>query len=206
MCPFQMAPCPFENLGRTLACKCCCCAIDQSGCLMMVQPSSCGRQLNYMVVKYITMSLASHWFIVSQVIVSSRISNYASIYVIIRFNIVFVAFSDELVDSDICPTTHLWWYFILPHYIIHVLTNCWTSVQTWLDKNRNILFVLFKPFIKNFITRSSSWTFKGKHSHISGKYTERVLTGIFKAFLIDFLHDILYLSIHLLDKSHNCDP
>ena len=78
-------------------------------------------------------------------------------------------------------------------------------IQAWLDKNRNVLFVLFKPFIKNFITRSSSWTCKGKHSHISGKYTEWVLTGIFKAFLIDFLHDILNLSIHLLDKSHNCD-
>ena len=57
-----------------------------------------------MVVKYITMSLASHCFIVSQVIVSSSIlidptlSNYASI---IRFNIIFVAFSDELVNSDI---------------------------------------------------------------------------------------------------------
>ena len=58
-----------------------------------------------MVIKYITMSLASHWFIVSQVIVSS--CNDASIYVIIHFNIIFVAFSDELVNSDICPMTQL---------------------------------------------------------------------------------------------------
>ena len=35
----------------------------------------CGLQFNYMVVKYMTMSLASHWFIVLQVIVLSRIIN-----------------------------------------------------------------------------------------------------------------------------------
>ena len=46
---------------------------------------------------------------------SSRIliHNDANIYVIIRLNIVFVAFSNELVNSDICPTTDLWSYIII---------------------------------------------------------------------------------------------
>ena len=79
----------------------------------------CGRQFNYMVVKYMTMSLASHWFIVSQVIVSSRILIHSAI----MLALMFVPFSYEPVNSDICPTTHLWWYVILPRYIIHVLAN-----------------------------------------------------------------------------------
>ena len=50
------------------------------------------------------MSLASHCFIVPHVIVLSRInalSNYAGMYGIIRCNSIFVAFGDELVNSDI---------------------------------------------------------------------------------------------------------
>ena len=54
----------------------------------------------------------------------NTLSNNASIDVIIRFYIIVVPFSNELVNSDIlCSTTHLWWYVILPHYIINVLAN-----------------------------------------------------------------------------------
>ena len=83
-------------------------------CVKKVQ-TCCDRQFNYMVVKYIRMSLASHRFIVSQLMVSSRIliQNNASIYVIVRLNIIFVAFSNELINSDICPTTNLWSFVII---------------------------------------------------------------------------------------------
>ena len=55
-----------------------------------------------MVVKHITMSLASHWFIVTGhgvVTYLNTLSNYARMYVIIRFNIICVAFSNEAVIS-----------------------------------------------------------------------------------------------------------
>ena len=48
-------------------------------------------------------------------------------YRIIRFNSICVAFSDELVNGDICHTTHISWYFILSHYIIHILTNSYNN-------------------------------------------------------------------------------
>ena len=88
----------------------------------------CGRQFNYMVVKYMTMSLASHCMVHSMtghsvVTCYNTLSNNASIDVIIRFYIIIVPFSNELVNSDICSTTHLWWYVILQHYIINVLAN-----------------------------------------------------------------------------------
>ena len=67
--------------------------------------SCSGQQFNYMVVKYITMSLASHCCIVPHVSVVSlylnAFSNYTSMYGIIRFNGIFVAFGDELANSDI---------------------------------------------------------------------------------------------------------
>ena len=43
-----------------------------------------------MVVKYITMSLASHWFILSQVIVSSRIIMYSAIMLAMISSSVFI--------------------------------------------------------------------------------------------------------------------
>ena len=81
-------------------------------CVQKVQ-SCCDRQFNYMVVKYIPTSLASHRFIVSHcLIVSLRILIYC-IYVIIRLNIIFVGFSNELVNSDIRPMKNLWSYVII---------------------------------------------------------------------------------------------
>ena len=53
----------------------------------------------------------------------NTLSNNAVIDVNIRFYIIVVPFSNKLVNSDICPTTHLWWNVILPHYIIQVLAN-----------------------------------------------------------------------------------
>ena len=41
----------------------------------------------------------------------NTLSNNASIDVIIRFYIIIVPFINELVNSDICSTTHLWWSY-----------------------------------------------------------------------------------------------
>ena len=60
----------------------------------------------------------------------NKLSKKVSIDVIIRFYIMFVHFSNELVNSDKCPTTHIWWNVILPQYISHVLALSSTSVHT----------------------------------------------------------------------------
>ena len=54
----------------------------------------------------------------------SRIIIHSAIMLALMSSSVFILlFSNELVNSDICSTTHLWWYVILPHYIINVLAN-----------------------------------------------------------------------------------
>ena len=74
----------------------------------MVRPISQlhGRQIPDYVVR-------SHWFIVqcitghSIVMYHNTLSNNASIDIIIRFYIIVVPFSNELINSDICSTTSL---------------------------------------------------------------------------------------------------
>ena len=67
--------------------------------------SCSGQQFNYMVVKYITMSLASHCCIVPHVIVLSLILMHSAIILACMASSVlmvfFVAFGDELANSDI---------------------------------------------------------------------------------------------------------
>ena len=78
------------------------------------------RQIHdYVVSITLVHSITGH----SVVTYHNTLSNNASIDVIIRFYIIIVPFSNELVNSDICSTTHFWWYVILPHYIINVLAN-----------------------------------------------------------------------------------
>ena len=73
-------------------------------------------------------------------------------------------------------------------------------------KKHKVLLLLFSPFIKKLYEACSSCTIKGMHWHNIGKYTQCVRSGIFKAFLIDFLQDLCNCSICLLDRSHSCDP
>ena len=61
--------------------------------------TSCGLQFNYMVVKYMTMSLASHWFIVLQVIVLSRIIIHSAIMLSLISSSVFILLLYHLVMS-----------------------------------------------------------------------------------------------------------
>ena len=78
------------------------------------------RQMHdYAVSITLVHSMTGH----SVVTYHNTLTNNASIDVIIRFYIIIVPFSNELVNSDICSTTHLWWCFILPHYISNVLAN-----------------------------------------------------------------------------------
>ena len=78
-----------------------------------------GQIHDYVVSITLVHSVTGH----SVVTYHNTLSYNASIDVIIRFYIIIVPFSNELVNSDICSTTHLWWYVILPHYIINVLAN-----------------------------------------------------------------------------------
>ncbi len=79
-----------------------------------------GRQIHdYVVSITLVHTVTGH----SVVTYHNSLSNNASIDVIIRFYIIVVPFSNEPVNSDICPMTHLWWNVIIPHYKIHVLTN-----------------------------------------------------------------------------------
>ena len=70
----------------------------------------------HMVVKYITLSLASQCFIVPHVIVLSLILILSAIilacllYGIIRFNSIVVAFGDEFVNSDIYGDAKVLYY------------------------------------------------------------------------------------------------
>ena len=64
----------------------------------------CGLQFNYMVVKYITMSLASHWFIVLQVIVLSRIIIHSAIMLALMSSSVFILLLYHLVMSLLTAT------------------------------------------------------------------------------------------------------
>ncbi len=79
-----------------------------------------GRQVHdYVVSTTLVHSVTGH----SVVVYLNTLNNNASIDVIIRFYIIGVPFSNELVNSDICPTTHGWWNAMRPHYKIHVLAN-----------------------------------------------------------------------------------
>ena len=76
----------------------------------------------YMVVKCNVVSIILVHSVTGHSVVAylNTLSNDGSIYVIIRFNIICLAFSDELVNSDIMSHDPS---FILPQYIIHVLAN-----------------------------------------------------------------------------------
>ena len=67
--------------------------------------SCSGQQFNYMVVKYTTLSLASHCCIVPHVIVLSLILMHSAIILACMASSVlmvfFIAFVDELANSDI---------------------------------------------------------------------------------------------------------
>ena len=75
-----------------------------------------------MVVKYITMLLASHWFIVCQFMVSSRMLIHSAMMVALMspsvFILFFVSFSNELCNSKcICNRAYRHADVLLAQYL-----------------------------------------------------------------------------------------